>query len=172
MLLVFDALHTLNFIMFRVWIVDRGKQEHHVEPREADFTQITIDILKQNQKKASDLIMCFCFYSQTTSRIFKWCIGLVSHKDFHGNWQRNPVFTAHFRLPLTTRKNLFHDWLLHIHACILLPLLFSGFQLIPSSESRSRNFIVIVHSEVAYQPRQTKQVLLLDSNKIIRCRTP
>lgn len=51
MLLVFDALHTLNFIMFRVWIVDRGKQEHHVEPCEADFTQITIDILKQNQKR-------------------------------------------------------------------------------------------------------------------------
>lgn len=107
--------------------------------------------------------MCFCFYSQTTSRIFKWCIGLVSHKDFHGNWQRNPVFTAHLRLPLTTRKNLFHDWLMRIHACILLSLLFSGFQLIPSSESRPRNFIVIVHSEVAYQPRHTNQLLLLDS---------
>lgn len=57
MLLVFDALHTLNFIMFSVWIVDRGKQEHHVEPCEADFTQITIDILKQNQKR---LLISLC----------------------------------------------------------------------------------------------------------------
>lgn len=163
MLLVFHALHTLNFIMFRVWIVDRGKTRTSCWAMRSWFHTNNYWYPKTKPKKASDLIMCFCFYSQTTSRIFKWCIGLVSHKDFHGNWQRNPVFTAHLRLPLTTRKNLFHDWLLRIHACILLSPLFSGFQLIPSSESRPRNFIVIVHSEVAYQPRQTNQLLLLDS---------